>query len=132
MSRLAAALLFLAGLVHVILGVSAIAGASRLEANIREITTSASGGELYFSLGTWGAIVGLAGIIELAASRSVLRGSANAWLFGLIAAFLAMGASFFSLSIFRWPIVVTIVLLITATYVLAYRVADKVEASEPR
>jgi len=125
-SRLAATFLFLAGLVHIILGAGAIAGADRLEANIREITTSPSGGELYFSLGTWGAIVGLAGLFELSATGWLMRRSANARLLGLVAAFLAMGASFFSLSIFRWPIVVTIVLLIAATYVLAYRVSDEV------
>ena len=68
MSRLAAAFLFCAGLVHAILGASAIAGAARLEANVQEIETSAVGGNLYLALGTIGLIMASVALLEFVAT----------------------------------------------------------------
>jgi hypothetical protein len=121
-SRLAAALLLAAGVVHAILAVAAITGAARLEANVREIAGSPVGGDLYFSLGTWGVIFGLAAAFEIAAAWRLYSTGARARLAGLIAGFLALGAVFLSLPLFRWPAVATIPLLLAATYLLAYRV----------
>jgi len=124
-SRVAAVLLLGAGVVHVVLGVAGITGADRLEANVREINTSPSGGELYFSLGSWGLILGAVGGLEVASAVSLHRVGARARLFGLIAGFLAMGAVFFSLPIFRWPSAATILALLAATYVLTYRLPSE-------
>ena len=84
MSRLAAALLFLAGIVHVVLGVSAIAGTARLEANVQEIETSAVGGDLYFALGVTGLIMTAVGVLELVAAGLLYARGASAKLIGLI------------------------------------------------
>ena len=124
MSRLAAALLALAGTVHVILGVAAIAGTGRLEANVREIETSESGGDLYFSLGAWGVILAVAGVLVLASAALLAASNQRGRLLGLLAAFIALAAAFFSLPIFRWPSVATIALLVSAAYVLAYQLRD--------
>jgi hypothetical protein len=128
-SRLAASLLGIAGVVHAVLAVAAITGSARLEANVREIAGSPVGGDLYFSLGTWGVILGLAAASEFAASWRLYSERARARLVALIAGFLALGAAFFSLPLFRWPVVATIPLLLAATYVLAYRVADEAETA---
>ncbi|MDQ3730223.1 MAG: hypothetical protein M3355_11625 [Actinomycetota bacterium] len=125
MSRLAASLLLAAGTVHVILATAAITGAARLEENVREIGTSPVGGDLFFSLAVWGWIFGVAATFELVAAWRLYGTGPRARLAGLIAGFLALGAVFLSLPIFRWPAVATIPLLLAATYLLAYRVADE-------
>jgi hypothetical protein len=119
-SRLAAALLAFAGLVQAILGVAAIGGSARLEENIREIETSANGGDLYFSLGLWGLILAACGAGVLAAAALLAAARPSGRLAGLVASFLAMAAAFFSLPIFRWPVVASIVLLGGAACVMAY------------
>ena len=124
MSRLAAALLFLAGIVHVVLGVSAIAGTARLDANVQEIETSAVGGNLYFALGVTGLIMTLVGILELVAAGFLYTRGAPARLLGLVAGYLAMGVVFWTLPIFRWASVASVVLLFASSYLLTYRVGE--------
>jgi hypothetical protein len=126
MSRLAAALLLITG-VHVILGVSAIAGTAQLDANVREIVTSAVGGDLYFELPVIGWIMALVGVLELVAAGMLYTRGASARLFGLVAGYLAMLVVFWSLPIFRWASVATVVLLFASSYLLTYQVSDKVE-----
>ncbi len=110
------------------LGVGALTGAERLEANVREIETSSVGGDLYFSLGLWGAIFAVSGGGLLACSGMLLREASQARIASLSASFVAMGAVFFSLPIFRWPSVATVVLLLAAAYILTYRVQGGLEA----
>ena len=125
MSRLAAALLFLAGLVHAILGISAIAGTGRLEANVQEIETSAVGGNLYLALGTIGLIMTLVAVLEFAAAGFLYSRGARARLLGLVAGYLAIGVVFWTLPVFRWASVATIVLLFSSAYLLTYRVSEE-------
>jgi hypothetical protein len=89
-SRLAAALLALAGIVHAVLGISAIAGTARLDENVREIETSAVGGDLYFALGTLGLIMTLVAVLELVAAAMLYMRGASARLVGLVAGYLAL------------------------------------------
>ena len=124
MSRVAAALLFLAALVHAILGLSAIAGTSRLDANVQEIETSAVGGDLYFSLGVLGVIMALAAALELAAAWILYSRGAKGRLLGLVAGYLALGVVFWTLPIFRWVSVATVLLLFSSAYLLTYRVGE--------
>jgi hypothetical protein len=121
-SRLAAAFLFLAGIVHAVLGISAIAGAARLEANVLEIETSAVGGNLYFSLGTIGVIMTFVAVLEFVAAGFLYTRGARTRLLGLVAGYLAMGVVFWTLPIFRWASVATIALLFASAYLLTYRV----------
>ena len=129
MSRLAAALLFLAGIVHVVLGVSAIAGTARLEVNVQEIETSAVGGDLYFALGMTGVIMTLVGVLEFVAAGFLYTKDAGARLLGLVAGYLALGVVFWTMPIFRWASVATIVLLFSSAYLLTYRVGVGDEGS---
>ena len=122
MSRLAAALLAIAGTVHAVLGISAIAGTARLDANVREIETSAVGGELYLALGAMGAIMASVAALELVAASLLYTRGARARLLGLVAGYLAMGVVFWTLPIFRWASVATVVLLFASAYLLTYRV----------
>jgi hypothetical protein len=124
MSRLAAVLLLVTGIVHAVLGISAIAGTARLEANVREIETSAVGGELYFALGVMGAVMAVIAALELTAAGALYRRRARSRLFGLIAGYLAMGVVFWTLPIFRWASVATVVLLFASSYLLTYRVRE--------
>jgi len=121
-SRLAAALLAIAGTVHAVLGISAIAGTARLDANVREIETSAVGGELYLALGAMGAIMASVAALELVAASLLYTRGARARLLGLVAGYLAMGVVFWTLPIFRWASVATVVLLFASAYLLTYRV----------
>jgi len=127
MSRLAAALLLITGVVHVILGVSAIAGTAQLDANVREIVTSAVGGDLYFELPVIGWIMAVVGVLELVAAGMLYTRGASARLFGLVAGYLAMLVVFWSLPIFRWASVATVVLLFASSYLLTYQVSEKVK-----
>ena len=127
MSRLAAALLALAGIVHVVLGVSAIAGTARLEANVQEIETSAVGGDLYFALGVTGLIMTSVGVLEFLAAGLLYTRGAGAKLIGLVAGYLAMGVVFWTLPIFRWASVATIAILFATSYLLTYRVGEAPE-----
>ena len=124
MSRLAAALLALAGIVHAVLGISAIAGTARLDENVREIETSAVGGDLYFALGTLGLIMALVAVLELVAAAMLYTRGASARLLGLVAGYLALGVVFWTLPIFRWASVATAVLLFGSSYLLTYRVGE--------
>ena len=117
----AAGLLAAAGVVDLVLGLAAIAGAERLETNVREIETAEGIGELYFSLGAWGVILTALGLGALAAGWRLLFGGPHARLAALIAAYFALAGAFFGLAIFRWPAVAIIVLLLAALYVLTYR-----------
>jgi len=127
MSRLAAALLFLAGIVHVVLGASAIAGTARLEANVQEIETSAVGGDLYFALGVTGLIMTAVGVLEFVAAGFLYTRGARARLLGLVAGYLALGVVFWTMPIFRWASIVTIVLLFASSYLLTYQVGEAPE-----
>ena len=127
MSRLAAALLVLAGIVHFVLGVSAIAGTARLEANVQEIETSAVGGDLYFALGVTGLIMAAVGVLEFVAAGLLYSRGASAKLVGLIAGYLALGVVFWTLPIFRWASVATVLLLFSTAYLLTYRVGEAPE-----
>jgi hypothetical protein len=120
-SRLAAALLFLAGIVHVVLGVSAIAGTARLEVNVQEIETSAVGGDLYFALGVTGLVMTAVGALEFVAAGFLYARGASARLLGLVAGYLALGVVFWTMPIFRWASVATIVLLFASSYLLTYQ-----------
>jgi hypothetical protein len=124
MSRLSAALLLITGIVHAVLGISAIAGTARLEANVQEIETSAVGGELYFALGVMGAVMAVIAALELAAAGLLYTRGARARLFGLVAGYLAMGVVFWTLPIFRWATVATVALLFASSYLLTYRVPE--------
>jgi hypothetical protein len=119
-SRVGAALLATAGVIDIVVGIAAVAGAERLEANVREIETSANGGELYFSLGAWGVIFVAAGLILLLAAGALTAARAAGRLTGLVASFTGLAAAFFGLPIFRWPAVAVIVVLLAAAFVLAY------------
>lgn len=132
MSRLAAAFLFCAGLVHVILGVSAITGAARLEANVQEIETSAVGGNLYLALGGMGLIMTLVAALEFTAAGFLYTRGAQARVLGLVAGYLAMGVVFWTLPIFRWASVATLVLLFSSAYLLTYRVTGAPASREGR
>lgn len=122
MTRLAAAFLTLAAIPHVVLGVSAIAGTDRLDANVREIETSAVGGDLYFALETVGVIMTAVGLLELVAAWFLYSRGAGGRIFGLIAGYLALGVVFWTMPIFRWASVATIFLLFASAYVLTYQV----------
>lgn len=124
-------LLALAGLVDVVVGLGAIAGTERLEANVREIETSEGFGELYFSLGVWGSIVLVLGVGALVATRALWRNPPRGRLGALIAAYFALAAAFLGLAIFRWAAVATIPLLLGAIYVLSYHVAGTEDDHSP-
>jgi len=128
-SRLAAAFLFCAGLVHAILGISAIAGAARLEANVQEIETSAVGGNLYLALGGMGVIMTLVAVLEVVAAGLLYTRGARVRLLGLVAGYLALGVVFWTMPIFRWASVATVVLLFCSAYLLTYRVTDRPETT---
>ncbi len=85
-----------------------------------EIETSAVGGDLYFALGTWGVILLIVGVLLAVGAWSLVAGKRSGRMTGLIAAFFALAAAFFGLPIFRWPAVVAVIVLLSATYVLAY------------
>lgn len=118
------ALVVLSGLAHVGLGIAAITGAERLEANVFEIESNPNFGQLYLSLAAWGAIAAALGLGELAAASAMWRRSQNARLLCLVAAYAGLGGAFFSLAIFRWASLATIVLLLIAIFVLSYRSSE--------
>lgn len=122
MTRLAAAFLTLAAIPHVVLGISAIAGTARLDENVREIETSAVGGDLYFALGTIGVIMTAVGLLELVAAWFLFAHGASARILGLVAGYLALGVVFWTMPIFRWASVATIFMLFASAYVLTYQV----------
>ena len=124
MTRLAAAFLFLAAVVHAVLGISAIAGTARLDENVREIETSEVGGDLYFALGTIGVVMALIAALELVAAGMLYTRGARARILGLIAGYLALGVVFWTMPIFRWASVATIFLLFASAYVLTYQVGE--------
>ncbi len=125
MSRVSASFLVLAGIVHAVLGISAVAGTARLDANVQEIETSAVGGNLYLALGTIGLIFTSVAILEFVAAGLLYTRGARARLLGLVAGYLAMGVVFWTLPIFRWASVATIVLLFASSYLLTYRVGGE-------
>ena len=124
MSRLAAAFLALAAIVHIVLGVSAIAGTDRLDANVREIETSEVGGNLYFALATTGVIMTAVGLLELVAAWVLYARGASGRLLGLIAGYLALGVVFWTMPLFRWASVATVLLLFASAYLLTYQVGE--------
>jgi uncharacterized membrane protein len=119
----AGALLLLAGIIDVVLGIGALAGSDRLEANIREIETNEDFGDLYISLEGWGAVALVLGLGALAGGANLLGESARGRLIGLVGAYFALAGAFFGLAIFRWLAVAVIVLLLAAIYLLSYHVA---------
>ena len=124
MSRLAAAFLALAAIVHIVLGVSAIAGTDRLDANVREIETSEVGGNLYFALATTGVIMAAVGLLELVAAWVLYVRGASSRILGLIAGYLALGVVFWTMPLFRWASVATVLLLFASAYLLTYQVGE--------
>lgn len=124
MRTAAALLLVLAAAAHLIFGAAAIAGVEALEDNVRDIEASPGFGDLYLSLSGWGVVLGLVGLLELAAGVSLIRARPAGRLLGLTAALLGLGASFFTLALFRVPALGTVVLTLAALYVLSYRVHE--------
>lgn len=121
MTRLSAALLTLTGIVHTVLGVSAIVGTARLDENVREIETSAVGGDLYFALGTLGLIMTALGVLQFVAAALLFDRGDRARLLGLVATYLAMGVVFWTLPIFRWASAGTVIFLFASAYILTYQ-----------
>jgi hypothetical protein len=120
LTRAAAALLAVAGVIQAVLGVMAIAGASPLQAAVHQIETTEGFGKLYFSLPVWGGLFVLFGLGQIASARAALRGTEAGWLAGLISAFLGLALTFFGLPIFRLAAVAVLVLLLLAAFLLAY------------
>jgi hypothetical protein len=120
LTPVAATLLVLAGVIQVVLGVMAIAGASPLQDAVNQIETTEGFGKLYFSLPVWGALFVLFGLGEIASARAALRRTEAGWLAGLISAFLGLALTFFGLPIFRLAAVAVLVLLLAAAFLLAY------------
>ncbi|MEA2348537.1 MAG: hypothetical protein QOG62_2324 [Thermoleophilaceae bacterium] len=120
LTRPAAALVLLAGLLHVVLGGAALLGTPALEANVKQIESNPDYGHLYFSLAVWGAIVLVLGFGELAAAAAAMRRTEAGWLSAMLLAFLGLTISFFSMAIFRVGALVAIVLLFMACFLLAY------------
>ena len=110
----------LAGVIHLVLGVSAIAGTSALQEIVRQIESNPDYGRLYFSLGVWGGIMLALGLAELAAAAAAARRTEAGWLSALLIAFLGLTLSFFSLAIFRVADLAAIGLLLVACFLLAY------------
>lgn len=110
----------LAGVIHVVLGISAISGTSALEEIVRQIESNPDYGRLYFSLPVWGGIMLVLGLAELAAAAAASRRTEAGWLFALLIAFFGLTLSFFSLAIFRVADLVAIALLLVASFLLAY------------
>lgn len=128
MKRLAGSLILLAGLVDLILGLAALAGAERLEANIVEIQNEPGvGGDLYFSLGVWGAVILAVGFGLAYGGLRLFGNGERDRLIGLITAYFALLPGFISLAIFRWPQLGVIVTLLSAIVLLTYRVPDPEE-----
>lgn len=125
MNRLVAVLLAATGVVHLALGTTALTGADRLEANVREIMASPSGGDPYLSLTAWGAIFTLSAIGQLGSAGMLAGGRRRSRMAGLVACFLAMGVVFLSLPIFRLPAVATLPLLFAVAYLAAYHIPDE-------
>jgi hypothetical protein len=125
-TRAGALLVVAGGLIHLGLGIAAIAGADGLEANVREIESNEDYGTLYFGLAVWGFILALLGAGELAAGRWAWSGTQNGWLAGLIAAFLGLGGSFFALAIFRTWAILALCVLLAAAFLLAYHSRHRV------
>ena len=132
MRALAGALILLAGIIDVVLGIGALTGAGRLEANIREIESNGDFGDLYFSLSAWGVIALVLGLGAMAGGANLVGGSARGRLPGLIAAYFALAGAFFGLAIFRWLAVASIVLLLVAIYLLSYHVSSAPGKAERR
>ena len=86
-------LILFAGIAHLAFGVTAISGAESLLNNVREIESDVSfegktiERNLYLSLETWGLIMFVLGVGEIAAAASFARRSPNWRLAGLIAAY---------------------------------------------
>jgi hypothetical protein len=120
LTRIAAGLLALAGVIQVVLGVMAVAGATSLKDAVHQIETTEGYGRLYFSLPVWGGIFILFGLGVIASARAALRRTEAGWLAGLIFAFLGLAVTFFGLPIFRLPAVAALVLLLMAAFLLAY------------
>lgn len=110
----------LAGVIHVVLGISGLTGAPALQVIVRQIEANPDYGRLYFSLGVWGGILLFLGLAELAAAVGAARRTEAGWLAALLVAFLGLTLSFFSLAIFRVADLVAIGLLLVASFLLAY------------
>lgn len=119
-----AALILLAGALHLALGTTAISGADTLRDNVDEIEAKVDAG-LYFSLETWGMIMLVVGVAELWSVVSFWRRTPNWRLAGLVAAYAGLAASFFALAIFRGPGLVPIVLLLAAIYLFSYHSGER-------
>jgi len=94
---------------------------------VQEIETSAVGGNLYLALGGMGVIMTLVAVLEFTAAAFLYSRGARARLLGLIAGYLAMGVVFWTLPIFRWASVATVLLLFSSAYLLTYRVPERPE-----
>jgi hypothetical protein len=117
-------LLGLTAAAQIIYGVLAIGGVEALEANVREIERDPRFGTLYLSLPAWGALLIVIGSAELTAAWRLSRRAPHARLACLAAALFGLAAAFFTLALFHLAALITVVLLLSAIYVLSYRVDD--------
>ncbi|MDQ3572433.1 MAG: hypothetical protein M3383_06180 [Actinomycetota bacterium] len=124
-AAVAATLIAVAGAAHLAFAITAISGGESLQANVEEIESNADFGKLYFSLGTWGVIMLIAGAGEIAASASFWRRTTNWRLAGLLGAYGGLAGSFFTLAIFRVAGLVTIAVLLVAIYLLSYHSGER-------
>lgn len=118
-ARFAGLLILLAGAVHLTIGAAGVAGTSGLEANVAEIESNEDFGSLYFSLGTWGAIMLILGAGELMAAVRLLRARPRGTLVGILVASVGLAGAFAGLAIFRWAALAPIPLLLVAILILS-------------
>jgi hypothetical protein len=119
--RVAGLLLVVAGAVQILLGLAGLTGTGGIEANVEEIQSNPDFGRLYLPLWVWSVALLLFGLAEVLVGAFAWRGTARAWLAGLLVAFLGLGLSFFSFAIFRFGALATAILLMAAAFLLAYR-----------
>ncbi len=119
-----AVILVMSGATQVVFGLAALAGNAALEQNVQEIESNPSFGKLYLGLGAWGAVLIMVGGAQLGAARSLLKVRPGARLVALGATLFGLLAAFFTLAILHFGSVACVVLLLSAMYVLSYRIDD--------
>jgi hypothetical protein len=67
------------------------------------------------------------GVLEFVAAGFLYTRGASARLLALVAGYLALGVVFWTMPIFRWASIATIVLLFASSYLLTYQVGEAPE-----
>lgn len=124
-ARVGAILILIAGMIHLVLGGAAILGVEPVVENVDEIESNPLFGELFWPLAVWGWIMLVLGGAQLVAASSIWRRTPNWHLSSLLVSYAGLGGAFFSLAIFRVPCLVTIVLLLTALWLLSYHSGER-------